>query len=204
MDAVGIDASAPPIDAGIATPKRRVKKKCVADRQHCCRKDGTLDVVSGCDPMGAGRGVERRPDGTCSQEFFCLCLPNDARIATPAGSRRVSELAVGDLVWTADADGARVAVPIIVHGSVPLATEHPIVEVALADGRTLRASPGHPLVDGTLVGKLRKGDPIDGSTVRAVTTHLELGPTWDLLPAGPTGTYWSDGVRIGSTLVQVR
>jgi hypothetical protein len=30
--------------------------------------------------------------------------------------------------------------------------------------------------------------------------RLTDGGTYDLLPSGPTGTYWADGVLLGSTL----
>jgi len=45
------------------------------------------------------------------------------------------------------------------------------------------------------------GDRVDGATVVAATTvRLTDGGTYDLLPSGPTGTYWADGVLLGSTL----
>jgi len=63
------------------------------------------------------------------------------------------------------------------------------------------ASAGHPTADGRKVGELRAGDRLDGArVVAAMMVHLDDGATYDLLPSGPTGTYWADGVLLGSTL----
>src|SRR5229473_979161 len=77
----------------------------------------------------------------------------------------------------------------------------PPCPICLADGRELLASPGHLTSDGRPLGSLGRGDALDGSTV----TLWELVPyagarTYDLLPAGPTGTYWANGILLSSTL----
>jgi hypothetical protein len=36
--------------------------------------------------------------------------------------------------------------------------------------------------------------------VAATSLRLHDGATYDLLPSGPTGAYWADGVLLGSTL----
>lgn len=128
------------------------------------------------------------------------CLPADAAIATPRGLVAVSTLHVGDLVWTATANGTRVAAPLLAVNSIPLRGDHSIALVTLDDGRTLRASSSHPLVDGTLVGAILVGTVVDGARVTAIEALRYRGATWDLLPAGETGTYWADSVRLGSTL----
>jgi hypothetical protein len=137
-------------------------------------------------------------------ECHLKCLPADAAIATPLGLVAVSKLRRGDLVWTATASGARVAAPLVAIESVPLVGEHSIALVTLDDGRVLRASSSHPLVDGTLVGALVVGAVVDGAHVTAIETMRYRGATWDLLPAGDTGTYWADSVRLGSTLRDMR
>jgi hypothetical protein len=76
-----------------------------------------------------------------------------------------------------------------------------MVSLRLADGRTLLASPGHRTADGRQLGDLAVGQALDGSTI----SHWELVPyagdrTYDLLPSGPTGTYWADGILLSSTL----
>ena len=78
---------------------------------------------------------------------------------------------------------------------------HQMVHVVLADGRGLLASPGHRTADGRALGSLTSGDSLDGSTI----TQWELIPyagdrTWDLLPAGATGSYWANGILLASSL----
>jgi hypothetical protein len=78
---------------------------------------------------------------------------------------------------------------------------HEVVHLALADGRTLVASPGHPLADGRLLGTLRAGDRVDDAVVTAVDRILYDGAeTFDLLASGPTGSYAIDGIWLDSTL----
>ena len=78
---------------------------------------------------------------------------------------------------------------------------HLMVHLRLADGRELLASPGHRTADGRPLGSLAMGDEVNASKV----TLWELVPydgsrTYDLLPAGPTGEYWANGVLLSSTL----
>jgi len=130
-----------------------------------------------------------------------ICLAASTLIATPQGDVRVTDIRAGMLVWTAAPDGRRVAAPVIEIGSTPVPAGHVMVSLRLADGRELLASPGHRTADGRPLGSLVVGDLVDGSTV----TRWELvpylgGSTYDLLPAGPTGTYWANGIRLSSTL----
>jgi hypothetical protein len=175
-----------------------IRPACTSDATHCCLGDGQVVPTSSCDP-DRGRGQERGGGGFCV-ETNCRCLPPDALIATPRGDIAIATLHLGDLVWTMDEHGRRLAAPIITLSSTPFTGDHPVHEVTLNDGRVFRASAGHPLVERTLVGGLRVGGHLDGSTVSTIRTRMIRGHTWDLLPAGPTGTYWSDGVQLGSTL----
>lgn len=105
------------------------------------------------------------------------------------------------LVWTANALGTRIAAPVLEVGSIEVPAGHQMVHLVLADGRELLASPGHRTADGRQLGSLAAGDRLDGSTI----TKWELVPylgdhTHDLLPAGPSGTYWADGILLASTL----
>jgi hypothetical protein len=192
------DAAPPPKP----TPK---KKACKADADHCCLADGTIVKPGGCQPMyprGVRPATRRGPDGFC-QKIPCYkkCLPATARIATPRGEVAVSRLAIGDLVWTVDASGERIAAPIARLASVRVTAPHSVVELSLADGRVLAVSAGHPNAAGQPVGALQRGDRLDGSRVVGRREHRYEGEhTWDLLPAGPTGKYWADGVLLGSTL----
>ena len=131
-----------------------------------------------------------------------ICLAAATLISTPNGEVRVTEVKVGMSVWTAGANGARIAEPVLEIGSIQVPSGHLMVHLVLADGRELLASPGHRTGDGRQLGSLARGDSLDGSTI----TTWELVPytgdrTYDLLPAGETGAYWADGILLSSTLL---
>jgi len=64
-------------------------------------------------------------------------------------------------------------------------------------------SPDHPTADSRRLGQFRPGDVLDGSAVVAADLeHYAGGQTFDLLPAGETGTYIADGVPLVSTLTR--
>lgn len=151
------------------------------------RVDGIVSVTSS-NPTGAPN---------CP-----ICLAATTLIATPNGEVVVTAVRPGMLVWTETPDGRRVAAPVIESGSTPVPAGHLMVLLALADGRVLLASPGHETADGRPLGMLAPGDRLDGSTI----VSWELVPygsdrTYDLLPAGPTGTYWANGILLASTLI---
>jgi hypothetical protein len=130
-----------------------------------------------------------------------ICLAATTMIATPQGDVRVTDIRPGMVVWTEDATGNRVAAPVVEIGSMAVPAGHLMVQLRLAGGRELLVSPGHPTADGRKAGELRTGDQLDGSTI----TLWELVPysgdrTYDILPAGPTGRYWANGILMSSTL----
>ncbi|HEX9100201.1 MAG TPA: hypothetical protein VF956_12005 [Candidatus Dormibacteraeota bacterium] len=130
-----------------------------------------------------------------------ICLAAATLIATPGGDIRVTDIKAGMLVWTAAGDGTRIAAPVVEVGSMVVPSGHVMVHLRMADGRELLVSPGHRTADGRPLGSLAVGDELDGSRI----TLWELVPyggsrTYDLLPAGPTGTYWANGILLSSTL----
>ena len=132
-----------------------------------------------------------------------ICLAASTLISTPDGAVRVTDIRPGMVVWTAAADGTRIAAPVLEVGSMEAPAGHQMVHVVLADGRELRASPGHPTADGRLLGSLAAGDVLDGSrVVRWEPVPYAGDRTYDLLPAGPTGTYWANGILLSSTLTK--
>ncbi|MFT7578697.1 MAG: hypothetical protein ACI9MR_000355 [Myxococcota bacterium] len=184
-----------------------------ADTADCeYARDDAGHIVS-C--MGA---TPQAPEAPCPTGFQCsglsafwcyrgsacnlpICLPDDARIATPSGETAVTELQVGQLVWTRTASGERVAAPIVVLGHTLAPTDHAMLRVTLEDGRTTRASPRHPGPDGRPLMALSAGETFAGDRVTALAFEPYDGAlTYDLLPAGETGQYWVDGVLMGSTL----
>ena len=113
----------------------------------------------------------------------------------------VTDLAVGMDIWTVDPSGARVNSVIERVGSSPAPVGHQMVHLVLDDGRQLLASPGHPLADGRRLEELVPGDVVDGAWVTSLeNVDYEGTDTYDVLPAGATGQYWSDGALLGSTL----
>jgi Hint domain len=130
-----------------------------------------------------------------------ICLARGTLIATPGGDVAVESIRAGDVVWTRAPDGTRVAAVVSTVGSTPVPVTHRVVRLTLADGRSVQASPSHPLADGRAVGSLVAGDVVNGSVVVSATLEAyEGGRTFDLLPAGGTGTYWADGIPLRSTL----
>jgi hypothetical protein len=130
-----------------------------------------------------------------------ICLNGDALIDTPGGPVAVRDLAPGMPVWTAGLDGTRQAGLVVRTGNVSTPFGHRFIRLALADGRSVLVTAGHPTADGRNVGDLAPGDQLDGSSVVAAeTVDTDVAATYDLLPSGPTGTYWANGIRLGSTL----
>jgi hypothetical protein len=149
------------------------------------------------DDRGQLSILSRQPGG---RPNCPICLSDTTRIDTTNGPVRVTDLRVGDLVWTIDGSGARVALPLVLVSSVDAPAGHEVLHIVLQDGRGMTASPGHPAADGRLLGALAVGEELDGSRITSIERLPYRGRTYDVLPAGPTGVYWANGVLLGSTL----
>lgn len=163
---------------------------------------------------GTGQGTRTAglvaSDGTMTieqqapaEEPICpICLARGTRIDTPDGPVAVEALRLGDPIWTIDALGRRVAGTVIALGSTTAPAEHHVIRLVLGDGRTVTASPGHPLADGRQVGALAIGDIVDGSRIVTLETlPYAGGATFDLVASGATGGYYADGIPLGTTLL---
>lgn len=130
-----------------------------------------------------------------------ICLAGNTLIDTPVGQFLVKDLQIGMPVWTTDKSGQRVSGVIIKTSKVSVPPTHQMVHLVLNDGRELFVSPGHPTIDGRVVGVLASGDLYDGVSVVSVE-RVSYGEsaTYDILPSGETGFYWANGILIGSTL----
>jgi hypothetical protein len=130
-----------------------------------------------------------------------ICLARGTMIDTPDGPVPVEDLAAGDIVWSLDAAGDRVRVPILRVGSMPAPQGHTVVRLRLDDGREVAASAPHPLSDGRPIGEVGVGDVVNGATVVSrATLPYRGGRTFDLLPASATGSYWAGDIPLDSTL----
>lgn len=142
------------------------------------------------------RIVGEEPLGGCP-----ICLAGNTRIDTPAGPVLVTDLQIGMPVWTIDKSGQRISGVIIKTSKVSVPPTHQMVHLVLNDGRELFVSPGHPTIDGRVVGVLASGDLYDGVSVISVErVSYSESATYDILPSGDTGFYWANGILIGSTL----
>src|SRR5512143_2398615 len=130
-----------------------------------------------------------------------ICLAAHTLIDTPRGAIPVEQIRVGESVWTVNESGERAAAPVLKVARVPVSAGHMLIHEKRDDGRELWASPGHPTADGRVLAQLRTGELLDeGRIVLAQAISYGGSATYDLLPAGPTGFYWADGILMGSTL----
>lgn len=130
-----------------------------------------------------------------------ICLIKGTIIDTPDGPLPVEQIRPGMPVWTMDGLGKRVASTVITTSTTPVPPSFPVVKVTLNDGRMVTVSPGHPSAEGRTLGDYQPGEILDGVMVAAIDTVIyDGGETYDLLPSGPTGRYWANGILLGSTL----
>jgi len=146
-------------------------------------------------------GVSIEQQAAAGEPICPICLARGTRIETPGGPLPVEALRIGDPAWTLDEHGTLVPGTVIAVGSTEAPAGHRVVRLVLADGRTVTASPGHPLADGRLLGNLRAGDAVTGSVVASATLVAYDGArTYDIVVSGPTGIYLVDGIALGSTI----
>lgn len=131
------------------------------------------------------------------------CLSPSTKIATPSGEADVKKLKVGYTVWTIDHKGKKRVAALEKVSKTKVSETHHMIYLVLSDGRTLLASPDHPLADVRKIRQIAVGETYDGAKVLDVElVFYHHSYTYDILPQGDTGCYWADGILIGSTLFQ--
>ena len=130
-----------------------------------------------------------------------ICLARGTMIATPDGDVAIEDIRVGMRVWSIDDAGRRIVANVVQIGQTRVPDSHRMVRLVLDDGRSLRASTGHPLADGRLLASVKAGDRVLGATVVSATLEpYDGGATFDLLTDSPDHTYIADGIPLASTL----
>ncbi len=131
-----------------------------------------------------------------------ICLAEGTLIDTPDGPVSVEKLRKGMTIYTQDVTGKKIAGVITATASAQSPTAFQIIRIALNDGRSVSASPGHPTTDGRTIGELKVGDTLDGGIIVSVTAVPYSGYTFDILPDGGTGFYRANGILLKSTLAK--
>jgi hypothetical protein len=130
-----------------------------------------------------------------------ICLTKGTLIDTPSGPVPVEQLHEGMTVWTVGDSGKRIAAVVVETTMTPVPSLFQVVRVGLSDGRSVTAAWRHPTATGRALGEYDVGDPLDGALVTVVEHVIYNGSaTYDLLPGGPTGLYWANGILLKSTL----
>ena len=130
-----------------------------------------------------------------------ICLAAGTLIDTPDGLVPVEKLHVGMPIWTTDKVGNRIIGSVIDTTKTQAPTSFQLTRITLEDGRSVAASPGHPAADGRALAYYRVGDVVDGASIVSIdsVTYLDSA-TYDILPSGPIGLYWANGILLGSTI----
>ena len=168
------------------------ESECCNEGELCC------NVNAGASRTACFPATDK---GTCPLGCAqCVCTAPDTPIATPSGERAISELKVGDLVYSVH-HGQLIAVPVILTNRVPVTGTHHMVEVRLSNGRVLSVSPSHPTADGRTFADLAQGNVVDGVVIDSVRrVPYTEAYTYDILPDSDSGTYFAGSVQIGTTL----
>lgn len=174
-----------------------IGKQCDSPSDASC--PANFECTQSCGPP-----VVRYPDDT-PPKYFCqlkgyirpcpICLAKDTLIDTPLGAMPVQDMQKGMPVWTVTTTGQRVAGVVVKTSKTPVPLNHKIVKLILSDGRMLFVSPGHPTIDGRIVGELIAGNLYDGvRIVSSAKVSYRDNYTYDILPSGETGFYFANGL----------
>jgi hypothetical protein len=164
-----------------------------AEGEEMCLLNGECALATG--PIGTG--LCRGADGTCA---YCRCTSPDTPIATASGNREIQELRVGDLVYSVHEQAIEL-VPIKLVNRIPV-IDHHVLRVEFASGASFEMSATHPTASGKPLSAFGVGDELVGERIVSVTRiPYQHSHTYDILPDSDTGSYFADGVLVGSTLL---
>jgi hypothetical protein len=154
----------------------------------------TKDPCGGCTTC---QSVEA--DGIHCGNCMCVCSAPWTLIDTPDGPRRIADLRAGDLVYSVHR-GRKTAVPLARVGRRAV-FGHAVVRVTLQGGAVIEMSGGHPTADGRSFRDLAAGERLGDALIVGVESVPYDEPfTYDILPASDSGTYFSNGAWLGSTM----
>ena len=89
-----------------------------------------------------------------------------------------------------------------ITNKVQISAQHSMIVLELADGRKLQVTAEHPSsTEKKSLDQYAVGEELNGSKIitKTIVTYTEEY-TYDILPDSETGTYWANGILIGSTL----
>lgn len=163
-------------------------------------EEGQGELIEGTITIS---GEIRVLKGEDSFNTYPICLAKGTSIETSVGLVPVEMVQEGMLIWTVDDSGNRVLAPVIKTANTPVPYSFRVIKVELSDTRTITVSQNHPTADNKALGNYEAGDTLDGAQVTSIEylTYTE-NATYDILPAGPTGLYWADGILLKSTLTK--
>lgn len=160
----------------------------------CNEPEGTVCAYTCSNRIGCNGGAWERLEEQCPQ-----CAAPNTLIDTPHGARAISDLKVGDTVYSLRS-GQRVAVIVLETAQAPQ-KNHYVAEIVLASGAILQVSAAHPTADGRTLGELTPGEQLGTSSI----VSLSLVPypyafTYDVRTSAPDGSYIASGLPLGSTI----
>lgn len=138
----------------------------------------------------------------CTSSCISTCLHPSTLISTPYGEKKVKSIKVNDKIWTIDKYGAKIEGKIESVNKSRTSPTHYLIHLVLSDGREVTVSPLHPLSDyANEFRNLKKNEIYDGAIIVSVNHNYYPNQyTHDILPSGDTGSYWANGILMGSTL----
>lgn len=123
------------------------------------------------------------------------CCSKDTKVLTTYGEKSISNIKVGDFVLTENNKFEKV----IMINKVPV-LNHMVLQLTFSDKTILKVSPNHPTADMRLVKDLKAGDLLTKEIIEIKLIPYNYKYTYDILPDSLTGTYYANGILIGSTL----